>query len=603
MQCGMKKRGTIIGVVLIILFGWNSLANAGNALLSWDPNKEASLAGYKVYYGTAVGSYGAPVDVGNQTSYTVTGLGTQTYYFAVTAYDTSGNESGFSTEVNKTFTDTTPPVLSAIGSGSLTSSGAVITWTTNETSTTQVEYGTTTGYGALSPLNSTLSTSHSRTLSGLTASTLYHYRVISKDAAGNVATSGDNTFTTAAAPDTSPPAISAIASSAITSASATVSWTTNEAADTQIQFGVTTSYGSSTTLNTAMTTSHSQGLSGLSASTTYHFRVVSKDAANNTATSGDNTFTTPAPPDTSAPTLSGIAAGNLTASSATITWNTNENSTSQVEYGTTTSYGASSALDATLVTGHTRALSGLNPSTTYHFRVVSKDAANNTATSGDNTFTTPAPPDTTPPVLSGITAGNLASSAATISWTTNEPADSQVQYGTSTAYGSSTTRVSTLTTGHSQGLTGLVESTTYHFRVLSRDAAGNLSTSGDNTFITPAAPDTTPPALSTIASSAITPTSATISWTTNEAADTQIQYGTTTSYGASTTLNTSMTTSHSQGLSGLSASTTYHFRVVSKDAAGNAASSGDNTFTTLAPPTPPRRPSRESGRIISAPRR
>jgi hypothetical protein len=75
--------------------------------LSWvapttnaDGTELTDLAGYKVYYGTSTGNYGTtPTDAGNVTTYTLTGLtkGT-TYYIAVTAYDTSDNESDKSTE-------------------------------------------------------------------------------------------------------------------------------------------------------------------------------------------------------------------------------------------------------------------------------------------------------------------------------------------------------------------------------------------------------------------------------------------------------------------------------------------------------------------------
>jgi hypothetical protein len=76
---------------------------SSTAFLSWDANTEEDLAGYKVYIGTASRAYGPPVDVGNVTSFKVLNLvRAQTYYFAVTAYDTSGNESGYSTEVSKT---------------------------------------------------------------------------------------------------------------------------------------------------------------------------------------------------------------------------------------------------------------------------------------------------------------------------------------------------------------------------------------------------------------------------------------------------------------------------------------------------------------------
>ncbi len=97
--------------------------------------------------------------------------------------------------------DTTPPVLSAIAAGSITASGVTIGWTTNEAADTQVEYGTTTTYGATTALNATMVTTHSQGLTGLLAGTSYHYRVKSKDAAGNLATSADQTFTTSAAPD------------------------------------------------------------------------------------------------------------------------------------------------------------------------------------------------------------------------------------------------------------------------------------------------------------------------------------------------------------------------------------------------------------------
>lgn len=101
--------------------------------------------------------------------------------------------------------DSTPPVISAVTTSNLTSSGAAITWTTNEASDTQVEYGSTTSYGSQSALNSSLVTSHSQTLSGLTANTLYHFRVKSRDAGGNLATSGDVVFTTTTVSPPPPP--------------------------------------------------------------------------------------------------------------------------------------------------------------------------------------------------------------------------------------------------------------------------------------------------------------------------------------------------------------------------------------------------------------
>ncbi len=89
----------IVVCVLIGLIASNALA--AQATLAWDPNTESDLAGYRIHYGTASGNYTVHTDVHKATSYTVTGLTDgQTYYFAATAYDAAGNESGYSNEVS-----------------------------------------------------------------------------------------------------------------------------------------------------------------------------------------------------------------------------------------------------------------------------------------------------------------------------------------------------------------------------------------------------------------------------------------------------------------------------------------------------------------------
>ncbi|HEY3108444.1 MAG TPA: DUF4082 domain-containing protein [Chloroflexota bacterium] len=93
---------------------------------------------------------------------------------------------------------------------------------------------------------------------------------------------------------------------------------------------------------------------------------------------------------------------------------------------------------------------------------------------------TPTPPDTRPPAMSGPVASSITSASATITWTTDEPADSRVEYGQST-----TPVDPTLTVAHSVVLTGLSPGTTYSYRVRSTDAAGNAAVSASLTFGTP----------------------------------------------------------------------------------------------------------------------
>ena len=422
---------------------------------------------------------------------------------------------------------------------------------------------------------------HAVTLTGLQPGTRYYYRAVSRDPSGNLRNGTTYNFTTVAAPDTVPPVISAVSAGSITAGSASISWTTNEGATTQVEYGTTTAYGSTSSLDSSLVTAHSTTLAGLTSNTLYHYRVISRDAAGNQSTSADYTFTTAAT-DTTAPTISAVAASGLTQSGATVSWTTDEIASTQVEYGTTISYGSTTTLNSSLVTAHSANLSGLAAGTTYHYRVLSRDAAGNLATSGDYTFTTVAA-DTTPPTISAVAASGVTASGATVAWSTDEAANTQVEYGTTAAYGSTTTLNSALVTAHSAALSGLASGTTYHYRVLSRDAAGNLATSGDYTFTTVAV-DTTPPTISAVTAINVSATLATVQWATNEGATSQVEYGTTTAYGTTSALDSALVTSHSVGLVGLAGSTTYHYRVISKDAAGNTATSGDYTFTTPAPP-------------------
>ena len=101
---------SLVVFYFILCSGINQhIAIAGELILMWDPptsNEDGSpltdLAGYKLYYGTSSGVYGTNLDIGNDITYKLSNLEDGiSYYFAVTAYDTSDNESNFSNEVSK----------------------------------------------------------------------------------------------------------------------------------------------------------------------------------------------------------------------------------------------------------------------------------------------------------------------------------------------------------------------------------------------------------------------------------------------------------------------------------------------------------------------
>jgi len=99
----IMKQKTVSIFLTIVLLAFPSLLLAATAMLHWQPNTDPDLAGYKIYYGSQSRSYGLSIPVDkNVTTYTLNGLVEgKTYYFALTAVDLSGNESGYSVEVSK----------------------------------------------------------------------------------------------------------------------------------------------------------------------------------------------------------------------------------------------------------------------------------------------------------------------------------------------------------------------------------------------------------------------------------------------------------------------------------------------------------------------
>jgi hypothetical protein len=97
-----------ISLALVSCGGGGDEPASNTAVLEWDAVVDPNLAGYRIYYGTAPGTYQQPIGKGievgmNATTYTVTGLTKGTWYFAATTLDRSGGESPYSNEVSKSF--------------------------------------------------------------------------------------------------------------------------------------------------------------------------------------------------------------------------------------------------------------------------------------------------------------------------------------------------------------------------------------------------------------------------------------------------------------------------------------------------------------------
>jgi len=218
-----------------------------------------------------------------------------------------------------------------------------------------------------------------------------------------------------------------------------------------------------------------------------------EDGEENDDNNGDGTSTTT--PDIISPVLSSII-HSVSTTTARITWTTDESATSFVAYDTTSGFDPDSSAhvsSSATTTSHALNIVGLTASTTYYYIVRSTDESGNTATSSEHSFATNAlpvepTPDTTPPVLSNISATSTAATSVVINWQTNETSTSNLWYSTTTplTITSSTPSLinNSLITDHSMALSVLTASTTYYFIVSSSDTSGNTASSSEQSFMT-----------------------------------------------------------------------------------------------------------------------
>jgi hypothetical protein len=503
--------------------------------------------------------------------------------------------------------DPTAPVISAVTVSSITGSGATIDWTTDEASDSQADYGLTTAYGSTSTLNASLVSTHTASLSGLTGSTLYHARVRSRDAAGNLGLSGDVTFTTVSGTDGTAPVVSisapgggttvfgavpvsatasdnvgvagvqfrvdgALLGSEDVAAPYAITWNTAGSAD--LVFGVTkVAVG-------PMTMTPGSGL-------TKRLSVTCAGCSGEDLASEDKIQTSAG--STAVPWTFSIAAHYLAQMAAFKAAGT----PAYVQGATATSNAASAtaaqAFAANVVAGHLVVVgiawqgnSAVSVTDTrgnvYRVATSAYDAVNGQSLAILYAANTAAGATTVTASFGGAspTLHRLAiheySGVATTS-----PLD-----GTAANIADGTTTANAITSGSAATtVTAPVTTGSHTLTAVARDAAGNTTTSAAVT-VTVNNGDITPPVISGVAAASITSSGATVNWTTNEASDSQVDYGLTTAYGSTSPSNGSFVTTHAVILGSLAGNTTYHVRARSKDAAGNLALSADVAFTTVA---------------------
>jgi hypothetical protein len=499
---------------------------------------------------------------------------------------------------------------------------------------------------------------HQVTISGLTAGRQYYYYVKSTDGLANSSTDTNTgsyyTFTTTL--DTTPPVISGISTPVMAAEQVVVVWKTDELATSQVLYGTASGdLPKNTVTETTKSIYHvvtlsaettNAGVAGgtneLTPVTRYYYVVRSADIAGNTTTSAEQTFTTPSTgdvtivavsvtntvlntgagttnnptPDTTPPVISAIKATNIDSFDENISFSTNENAVSFVDYGKDTTYGISVG-DSTSIMSHSIKLINLTMGTAYHYRIKAIDAAGNMTTSEDRTFRTPflseqqssstiplddatllqskiedlvqsALPSLTAPFVTVPQVTDITEHGATVTWTTNVKAygllgyaaDDEFSVATST-YSSELSSSPNRETTHTVVLKNLKSNTKYHIQAKGYVFQNVVGKSDDITF-------STKPAQIEGSIAERTKNSFTVVWTTDEPASSVIEYKDTSTGIVARSTDDAMRTAHSVKVENLPSGITYRVDISGKNKEGNTLEAVRLlTVTTSRDVTPP----------------
>ena len=411
-------------------------------------------------------------------------------------------------------------------------------------------------------------------------------------------------------------AVTNTSGSNIKATSARIIWTTADYTNSLLEYGTVPPPGTETDIpytesktNSEKTLEHSVYLGNLTPSTTYYFKTTSVNLADETTvTTGD--FTT-----TLGPVISAVSSGFITDTEATISWTTDIPATSSVTYSLNANLTEPLRTGSIeLTTSHSIVLTNLVPGNNYYYLVSGNDESFNEsedANQGDY-YQLQTGADQTPPIITDISVPVVTLTQAAITWTTNEPTDALVKYGTvSGTYDFESELVSVPLTTHLVTLNNLENNVTYFFVVTSADANGNSTTSEEQSLVTTRrtgsganitigvaqelydlilaenenykakfGTNLDDPTISNVTVSDITAFGAMVSFETDKETIGFIKYGKDTNYGF-IIADDSFVKNHSLKITGLNLGTEYNFRAKAIDKMNNMINSDNQKFTTL----------------------
>lgn len=464
---------------------------------SWEPPTNATgELSYKIYHSVDDTAYDYEATT-TGIAFVSTGLTQVLHYYKIEACD-STNNCGASTEAVSMLPTgrytSAPAIIDEPVVSGITTKKALITWATDRTCDTKIQYGTGSGdYFSEEPSNSTQTTAHEIALDNLDPGTKYFVVAKWTDEDGNTGVSEEIEFETAPAPTVKDPTLKIAGISSVI-----LQYTVKDASKIRIYYGKTSAFGGTVELSTSTEeTTYNTTIDELEDGVKYFYKINTFDTEDDEYEGSILSFETLPRPKIAAVKVQQVV--GTAQPTVLISWNTNTEVSSIVTYypeGDTAA--ARDEVNVALTKGEHRILiRGLIPQTPYLLIVKGRDKAGNEASSEAQRFNTAS--DTRPPAISNLkvegtivaTADGAQSAQLVVSWDTDEGATSQVEFGegTGTTYSQKSQEDNGLTFNHVVVISGLTPSKVYHLKAVARDKAGNGGASVDTVVITPKSTD------------------------------------------------------------------------------------------------------------------
>lgn len=365
-----------------------------SAVITWGTNRASNSF---VKYGTSSGDYGTEVGSSTQvTAHSITLLnlapGT-TYYYKVLWTDEDGNIG--STE-EQTFETNPAPVVSSLKVANISINSANVSFTVANSTSITVQYGLTSNYGSSKVLSTSLdSSTNTVVLDNLQEGSEYHLQIVAEDAEGNTFAGDDYTFETLPTPKIIGFRMQQVAGQS--TATLRLLWTSNTPITTVVTYyPVSAPATAKDSINLVLRQNHEVILNNLLDDSDYTIVIKGRDSAGNEADYPSQSVKTAQdlrPPEISNMNVETtiIGVGDQAKAQVVATWDTDEPSSTQLEYaeGTGATYNLSTQEDTNKTTNHSVTITGLSPARIYHLRAVGKDKAANVGKSFDTVIVTP----------------------------------------------------------------------------------------------------------------------------------------------------------------------------------------------------------------------